>query len=77
MAYKHITYEVTDRVARITKNRPKLGNAQSTIMLEELDDAFKEAGFDPEVRVITLFGAGKISVPVMIWVHQKKWSIAI
>ncbi|MBO44753.1 MAG: enoyl-CoA hydratase [Rhodospirillaceae bacterium] len=59
MAYKHITYEVTDRVARITKNRPKLGNAQSTIMLEELDDAFKEAGFDPEVRVITLFGAGK------------------
>ncbi|MFL2686984.1 MAG: enoyl-CoA hydratase-related protein [Alphaproteobacteria bacterium] len=59
MAYRHITYEVTDRVARITKNRPKLGNAQSTIMLEELDDAFKEAGFDPEVRVITLFGAGK------------------
>ena len=59
MAYRHITYEVTDRVARITKHRPKLGNAQSTIMLEELDDAFKEAGFDPEVRVITLFGAGK------------------
>jgi len=59
MDYRHITYEVADRVARITKNRPKLGNAQSTIMLEELDDAFKEAGFDPEVRVITLFGAGK------------------
>ncbi|MDA0656839.1 MAG: enoyl-CoA hydratase-related protein [Proteobacteria bacterium] len=59
MSYRHIRYEVANRVAKITKNRADVGNAQSTIMLEELDDAFKEAGFDPEVRVITLFGAGK------------------
>jgi enoyl-CoA hydratase len=59
MAYRHIRYEVTDRIARITANRPEYGNAQSTIMLEEMDEAFRIAGFDPEVRVITLFGAGK------------------
>ena len=59
MAYKHIKYEEIGRVAKITKNRPDVGNAQSTIMLEELDDAFKEAGFNPNIRVITLFGSGK------------------
>jgi len=59
MAYRHIRYEVTDRIARITADRPEYGNAQSTIMLEEMDDAFRIAGFDPEVRVIALFGAGK------------------
>lgn len=59
MAYRHIRYEITDRIARITANRPDVGNAQSTIMLEEMDDAFREAGFDPDVRVIAMFGAGK------------------
>ncbi|MFT6580858.1 MAG: enoyl-CoA hydratase, partial [Alphaproteobacteria bacterium] len=56
MSYKHIRYEVSDKIARITTNRPQYRNAQSTIMLEELDDAFKIANFDPDVRVITLFG---------------------
>jgi enoyl-CoA hydratase len=59
MSYRHILYEVDGHIAKITLNRPKVGNAQSTIMLEELDDAFKVASFDVDVRVITLFGAGK------------------
>lgn len=58
MSYKHIRYDVSDKIARITANRPQYRNAQSTLMLEEMDDAFKIANFDPEVRVITLFGEG-------------------
>jgi enoyl-CoA hydratase len=58
MSYKHIRYETSDYIARITTNRPRYRNAQSTIMMEEMDDAFKEANFDPDVRVITMFGEG-------------------
>jgi enoyl-CoA hydratase len=59
MSYKHIRYEVADKIARITANRPKYRNAQSTIMMEEMDDAFEKANFDPDVRVITMFGEGE------------------
>lgn len=58
MSYRHITYEVTDGVARITTNRPEYRNAQSTIMVNEMDEAFERAGFDDNVRVIVLAGAG-------------------
>lgn len=58
MSYKHIHYEVADKIARITANRPKYRNAQSTIMMKEMDDAFEKANFDPDVRVITMFGEG-------------------
>jgi enoyl-CoA hydratase len=53
-----IRYEVSDRVASITVDRPRYRNAQSRILLEELDDAFAEAGSDPDVHVVCLFGAG-------------------
>ena len=58
MDYQDITYEVVDGVARITANRPRYRNAQSTPMLIEMDHAFEQANFDPEVRVIVLAGAG-------------------
>ena len=58
MEYKDITYEVVDRVARITANRPRYRNAQSTPMLIEMDHAFERANFDLDVRVIVLGGAG-------------------
>lgn len=58
MEYKDITYEVIDRVARITANRPRYRNAQSTPMLIEMDHAFERANFDLDVRVIVLAGAG-------------------
>jgi len=57
--YQHILYEVKDRIACITLNRPESVNVQSTILLEELDHAIDSAGADHEVRVICLFGAGK------------------
>ncbi len=58
MDYKDITYEVVDRVARITANRPHYRNAQSTPMLIEMDHAFERANFDLDVQVIALFGEG-------------------
>lgn len=57
--YQHILYEVKDKIARITLNRPASVNVQSTILLEELDHAIDAAGADRGVRVICLFGAGK------------------
>ena len=46
-------------VLKITTNRPQVLNAQSRILLAELDDAFRRAADDPDVRVIILAGAGK------------------
>ena len=54
-----VKYERIDHVAVITTNRPKQYNAQSRKLLEELDRLFAEAGADPNVRVIVLFGEGK------------------
>jgi len=59
MDYKDIRYEVVDHVARITANRPRYRNAQSTPMLIEMDHAFERANFDLDVRVIALFGEGE------------------
>jgi enoyl-CoA hydratase len=56
--YTQIRYEVADRIARITLDRPQYRNAQSRVLLEEMDDAFAWAVEDLEVRVITLWGAG-------------------
>lgn len=54
-----VNYEQINHVAIITTNRPEQYNAQSRKLLEELDRLFMEAGADPEVRVIALFGEGK------------------
>ena len=59
MDYENIRYEVVDHVARITANRPRYRNAQSTPMLNEMDHAFETANFDLDVRVIALFGEGE------------------
>lgn len=58
-AYRFIRYEIADRIARITLDRPRYRNVQSTEMLHELDHAILAAGEDREVRVIVLFGAGE------------------
>ena len=55
---QHILYEVEDRVAKITVNRPRYRNSQSTPLLFQLDEAIMRAGRDRDVRVIVLSGAG-------------------
>lgn len=56
--YETVLYEVEDRIVRITLNRPRYRNVQSTLLLQELDDAILKAGDDRESRVIVLTGAG-------------------
>jgi enoyl-CoA hydratase len=57
--YSTLLQSQTGAVRTITTNRPDVLNAQSRVLLEELDDAFLRAADDPEVRVIILAGVGK------------------
>ncbi len=57
--YKTILFEVKDNVLKITLNRPDVYNAFNEEMLLELQDAFKKAAEDENVRSIILTGAGK------------------
>jgi len=59
MEYERILYDVEDRVAQVTLNRPQYRNAQSRLLLEEMDHAFMTAAEDKEVGVIILRGAGE------------------
>lgn len=59
MEWKTLLYEKTGPVLKITANRPDVLNAQSRVLLLELDDAFKLAAEDDDVRAIILAGAGK------------------
>ena len=54
-----ITYTVVDTVAWVMLNRPQVSNAQNYRLLAQLDDAFKRAVEDDEVKAIVLGGEGK------------------
>ena len=57
MSYRDVIYE-PGPVARVILNRPEYRNAQSRVLLEEMDAAFQEAIVDPQVQVIVLSGNG-------------------
>ncbi|MEX1195425.1 MAG: crotonase/enoyl-CoA hydratase family protein [Dehalococcoidia bacterium] len=59
MSYETILYEPSERIARITLNRPEKLNAISWQMQEELRDALTAADRDPAVHVVTIQGAGR------------------
>ncbi len=59
MAFEQILYDVTDKVATITLNRPETLNLLTAGMIREVDEAMKMAEKDPEVRVVILTGAGR------------------
>jgi len=54
-----VLYDVRDRVAVITLNRPQYANAQNSSMTYALDAAFARAVNDDGVAVVVLAGAGK------------------
>ena len=59
MANQETVYNVSERVATITLNRPDKLNAWTAIMDQEVRAAIYEAEGDPNVRVIILTGAGR------------------
>ena len=59
MTYTTITYEVTDKVATITFNRPEQLNAVSPEMIVELRHAYDAAESDPDVWIVLVTGAGR------------------
>jgi enoyl-CoA hydratase len=59
MDFRTILCDKLGAVLRITANRPHVLNAQSRVMLLELDEAFGRAVEDADVRVIIVAGAGK------------------
>jgi enoyl-CoA hydratase/carnithine racemase len=59
VAYQQILYEVGDKIATITLNRPDRMNAWTAVMEHEVREAMLAASRDDAVRVIVLTGAGR------------------
>ena len=59
MAYEQILYEIADRIATITLNRPDKLNAWTPKMESEVFHALQQADSDDTVRVIVITGAGR------------------
>ena len=54
-----IAYEVTDRVARLTLDRPQRGNGINRELVSDLERLVERADLDPAVHVLVLSGNGK------------------
>lgn len=57
--YATLTYDVADRICRITLDRPDRGNGLTRQLIDELAAAVERADLDPDVHVILLAGNGK------------------
>ena len=58
MDFCTILYEKLGVVLRFTTNRPEVLNAQSSVMILELDRAFRMAAADDDTCVVIVAGAG-------------------
>lgn len=58
MEEQFVNYQVTDRVATITLNRPEKRNALNAQVVTELQNAFERAAEDSEAKVIILAASG-------------------
>lgn len=59
MSYETIIYEVADRIATITMNRPERLNALNDQMIRELRDAYARAEGDDEVWTLVVQATGR------------------
>jgi 2-(1,2-epoxy-1,2-dihydrophenyl)acetyl-CoA isomerase len=59
MPYQNIIYNVDERIATITLNRPDVLNAYTPDMGDEIVAAFRAAEKDTNVRAVILTGAGE------------------
>ncbi|MDB4915291.1 MAG: enoyl-CoA hydratase [Gemmatimonadetes bacterium] len=62
MPYSHLTFDVADRIATITVNRPDKLNALNDSLMSELGDAITEARGRGDVGGVLLTGAGRAFV---------------
>jgi enoyl-CoA hydratase/carnithine racemase len=58
VSYETIRYDVNDSILTVVLNRPAVLNAFTTLMADELEDAFRRASADNEVRAVVVTGAG-------------------
>jgi enoyl-CoA hydratase/carnithine racemase len=54
-----LQYEIHDHVATVTLDRPEVMNALNRELYARLEEAFREAHRDPEVRAVIVTGAGR------------------
>ena len=59
MAYDNLLFEVSEKIARITFNRPNVLNALNRKTMDELGDCLKKVRADDDIRVLILTGAGE------------------
>jgi enoyl-CoA hydratase / 3-hydroxyacyl-CoA dehydrogenase len=59
LSHKNVEYEVQDRSAWLTMNRPEALNALSKGMFRELESALRNASKDPAVSSIVIKGEGR------------------
>ncbi len=59
MEFETITFDVKDRIATVTLNRPDRLNAFTTTMMQELIQVFDHTDADDDVRAIVVTGAGR------------------
>ena len=59
MVYEDIIYEVSDRIATVTLNRPEAMNATTDRLYSELQDLIPKIAADSAVSVVILTGAGR------------------
>ena len=59
MQNEHLLVEISDAIAVITLNRPKVLNALNAALLTELDATLQTLGTDDSVRAVIVTGAGE------------------
>ena len=59
MDYTQISFDVADRVATITMDRPEQLNAFTGTMMNEMIDAFDRTDADDDVRAVIVTGRGR------------------
>jgi enoyl-CoA hydratase len=62
MAYELLTFDVTDRIATVTVNRPDKLNALNDAVMAELEQAIDETTRRDDVGAVLLTGAGRAFV---------------
>jgi enoyl-CoA hydratase len=59
MPYDNLLFEVSDSIARVTLNRPRVMNALNRALFDDLERVFLEISADVSVRAVILTGSGE------------------